>query len=81
MSAVVDYTLTGYACPCCVENYFNAECSCEYHGDDCSREHAPTGHYTLDVDLDNEHFGRGCVVCNDYALAGSRYDVTLTAWR
>jgi len=81
MSYRVDYELTGYACQCCIQLHHNGECACDYWGGECSREYMLTGDYTLDVDLDNPHFGYDCIVCSNHSLAGERYDVTLTAWK
>lgn len=84
MSTEIECELTGYACECCVLLHYNGECSHDYdddHAGDCSRDYMLTGSYALDVDLEHVHFGYDCIVCNDHALAGTRYDVTLTVWK
>ena len=85
MSAEIEYETTGYACECCISLHYNGECSCDYvepdETNDCTRDYMLTGDYTLDVDLDKPHFGHDCIVCNSHALAGERYDCTLTVWK
>ena len=87
MSKKIEYEITGYVCECCVQLHYNGECwhddhsPSEYAPGECTRDHMLTGDYTLDVDLDHSHFGHDCIVCSNHALAGERYDCTLTAWK
>lgn len=85
MGAEIEYEITGYVCECCVSLHYNGECSHDYiepgETNGCSARYMLTGDYTLDVDLEHPHFGHTCIVCRDHALAGERYDCTVTGWK